>query len=536
MGLSARRIWEHINLGQPNPFEPITEDCIYWCEDHIDVVDTLCDPPTLTGLTLGQLLRREFEPEMLDDYEAFVDAADEFTSEWVEGLGEQLESFLGRRGRRGIPAAFLPADPDSCFGIQGLRSALAVWLNQRKTERKTAPEWLNQIGNLGNAGLSREELLLTGIESWLKSQTAPKLSGQALLEALRFEQMHISVRSVTQVRETQLDFEAPTEQTLAIKPVAMPQKKRGGKPVLRNRALGYRIEKREWTDLFGHTQYWSALTHKGTLLETAESSNGLCSTLAEAIELANTHAAALLPRLSSVGQWAAHRQTGGEQYREWAITLPTLHASFQSPHFEHRNLLIHVRSDVREDADGCKFLVLQEVQSDWAQAFRRQDAAEYDPSELIPRPPWAAEWPALAMKLVLLHAAHRGLSGVSWTDGEVQVRRWKGLGARGLRELYDRTLPREANRLLKPFRRQCESIDVFLPANYRVDPTETGYAVFGIDDELVAKCSSWGDVARAIPCGAIDELQTMCGIRIDASLRAALAGKGLYAWGNGIAS
>lgn len=48
-------------------------------------------------------------------------------------------------------------------------------------------------------------------------------------------------------------------------------------------------------------------------------------------------------------------------------------------------------------------------------------------------------------------AQHQGLDGVAWTRGAHQVFRHKGLGAKGLHELYDRTLPREVNRILKPF-------------------------------------------------------------------------------------
>ena len=38
-------------------------------------------------------------------------------------------------------------------------------------------------------------------------------------------------------------------------------------------------------------------------------------------------------------------------------------------------------------------------------------------------------------------AVHEGLDAVAWTRGAHQLIRYKGLGAAGLIELYDRTLP-----------------------------------------------------------------------------------------------
>ena len=53
--------------------------------------------------------------------------------------------------------------------------------------------------------------------------------------------------------------------------------------------------------------------------------------------------------------------------------------------------------------------------SDWAQIARRKlSAGDIDPDGPV-CPPFMKEWPALAMKLVFLHAAHQGLDAVAWT-------------------------------------------------------------------------------------------------------------------------
>lgn len=45
--------------------------------------------------------------------------------------------------------------------------------------------------------------------------------------------------------------------------------------------------------------------------------------------------------------------------------------SYQSPHWEQRNILAHLRVDDRIDADGGKVLFINEIQSDWAQSGRK---------------------------------------------------------------------------------------------------------------------------------------------------------------------
>lgn len=332
----------------------------------------------------------------------------------------------------------------------------------------------------------------------------------------------------------QLNFVPMHEGALIPSANSKARKALGARTILRERAMGYTIETREWADLFGRAQCWAAFTHQGELLTSTNAPQGLCTSLKEAMSLASVHAEASLPRVSSLGRWSEHRQTGGQHYREWLITLPYFHRTFYSTHFEHRNVLIHVRCDIREGDNGQNVLVLHEIQSDWAQHARKQTDQQSNSQTGIAQPPWSAEWPALALKLMLLHAIQQGVAAMAWTRAEVQVKRWNKLGAAGLRELYDRTLPRECNRLLQPFDRRCEEIDVFQPTNYCIDPSEDGYLVYDGNGKHIADCATWQEALCAIPCGSIDELQPMHGVRIDEALRLAITEKGLSAWGNGV--
>ncbi|MGH8115876.1 MAG: hypothetical protein ACREPJ_00980, partial [Rhodanobacteraceae bacterium] len=170
-----------------------------------------------------------------------------------------------------------------------------------------------------------------------------------------------------------------------------------------------------------------------------------------------------------------HALPGGENYRELLLTLPVkppdsiMHPDnpgrsryFQSPHFDERNVLAHVRMNDRIGPNGEKVLHVEEVQSDWHQqgrkngyvdaakpwdvfssktsevvahhadeesarrdALARGDAFDYDRNAHgVPDAPFKKEWPLLAMKRVLRYAAEHGYDRVTWTTGDQQAERY----------------------------------------------------------------------------------------------------------------
>lgn len=193
-------------------------------------------------------------------------------------------------------------------------------------------------------------------------------------------------------------------------------------------------------------------------------------------------------------------------------------------------MLAHVRCDLREGANGEQVLLLQEVQSDWAQDARRQIASG-DMNLDDGRPPFLKEWPALAMKLVLLHAAHEGLDAVAWTRGAHQAFRYKGLGATGLKELYDHTLPREVSRMIKPFGGACELLGVYVPTNFRIKQSENGYDVYTAENRLLGTASTLEDARQFVPEGAHELLYDVHGVRLPTAVRKAILDVGFPAWG-----
>lgn len=136
--------------------------------------------------------------------------------------------------------------------------------------------------------------------------------------------------------------------------------------------------------------------------------------------------------------------------------------AYHTSHFpEHANILAHVRFNERTDADGRRVLFLEEIQSDWHQAGRKQgygsralsaaEEAEYQSlhanrenlteaqgdryDELgarrlgkagVPDAPFKGtdEWAMLAFKRMVRWAAERGFDRIAWTTGAQQADRF----------------------------------------------------------------------------------------------------------------
>jgi hypothetical protein len=146
---------------------------------------------------------------------------------------------------------------------------------------------------------------------------------------------------------------------------------------------------------------------------------------------------------------------GGHDYREWLVSLPDYQRVFFGAHFYDHNVLVHVRTTTRTDNAGRTLLFIEEIQSDWHQSGKRHG---YDTSwwGQVANAPFKKEWPALAVKLMLIHASENGFAGIAWPRGEIQELRYmRELAA--IKQHYDRDIPQALNRLGKPFRCQVET-------------------------------------------------------------------------------
>jgi len=147
---------------------------------------------------------------------------------------------------------------------------------------------------------------------------------------------------------------------------------------------------------------------------------------------------------------------GGEDYREWILTLPDYRESYFTSHFTERNVLLHIRTKERHDNQGNRLLFIEEMQSDWhQQRSRKRGTSHYR----VPDAPFQKEWTLLAIKLVLQHAAEDGYDGIAWTPGSIQQMHFQ-CGMEWLLRLYDKVIPRHLEQLSRDWGGKVEKCHI----------------------------------------------------------------------------
>lgn len=170
-------------------------------------------------------------------------------------------------------------------------------------------------------------------------------------------------------------------------------------------------------------------------------------------------------------KYSQYTTPGGSNYRELLLKLPpknpaaaeqaeffpktTQHPDlYRSSHWQDPNVLAHVRFNERT-VGGQPTLFIEEIQSDWHQAGRKQgyrgavkttgqrentalhelaDALQPEPPghapaatahpEGVPDAPFKKTWPLLAMKRMIRWAVDNGYEQVAWTSGKMQAERY----------------------------------------------------------------------------------------------------------------
>ena len=379
--ISARRIWEHIRQRQINPFEAITARNANHPDTFVDVVDCSGNYEHYTGDTLADVRRGKISWLSLRRADALLDAMETpIAQQWLTGVHRLLVNHTKQRAVRNAPERFLPIDSSSPFGIRGLNAALSQWLSTHETERALADQWANRIHKLTQKGLKQEELEATSIEGILDCVMPDDvaITGKEVLAEIDFAPYRLSIIPVVDQMSRHTVW-VPAPAIDAIRRI---------KPRIKKRHPSTPQWRVEWDDLLGPANGWMAFPHRGEPVTSPERPSGLFDSPEEAKAGTNAHAATVLPRLTAKGNWAEFRLSGGKGYREWLVTLPHYPFSYFSNHFLHRNVLLHVRSDIREGANGESVLFVQEIQSDWAQQARREAQFSAVSKRSVPSPPW----------------------------------------------------------------------------------------------------------------------------------------------------
>ena len=537
-GLSARRLWEHTELGQVNVFEHAVNSREGQNDPgaFIDVVRIYANRPSLIGCTVSQWRAgahgtdhgAAFSPLMPDvDQSVAVKA-------FVQAVSNHLSVCAMRLATRNQHVEFLPKpQAGDLFGQPFIHSVLVRRLLSLGKARAGGRQWVKTVENYQKKGLRADELKRSGLVDALLAQEdkVGQIATDNVATMCNFSPMRLSVIPVVTDAKRQLRFApAPIRALKRAKKLPKAQAGQTRSVVQIDPVLGYRLEEIEHQALWGTESHWQAVTHDGRVVNNVSNQN-LLATVESAAALAASDASLRFPKRLALGRWGHLAWSGGKDYREWLVTLPYYPHSYFSPHFNVRNVLAHIRCDVRDGAEGERVLLIQEIQSDWAKDMRDAIGMLEADEEHEQFPPFWREWSALAMKLVLLHAAHQGLDAVAWTRGAHQAFRYKGLGAKGLAQLYDQVLPRDVNRLVKPFGCRCEDLGVFVPANFSIKQSEYGYDVYTAQSELLGAAPTLEDARQFVPNGAHELLYEVHGVRLSAETRRAMLSSGFPAWG-----
>ena len=537
-GLSAERIYEHFTYRQLNPFgRPASSVRTAGdAEELIDVIRFGGSSHSLVGLTLADLNDEALTVKVLGEFGDTIRLRrhNEFVRAMAANVLSGAMEFAERRATRNAPAPFLPAaNGEDRFRVPFLRSRLLEHLDAQSRAKAGAEQWAGTLRNLTGKGVRKEELERSGLFAFLagRRESSDSLSAQALSQAVDFSALRMSIVPAVEEAGIQLRFEhGPDRPVTKIKGEPKAQTGQSRQLHLVDSVLGYRIERVVHPALWGNDRHYQAVTYDGKVLRDRRTRRAIFDSPSAAMARAEEHAKLVLPKLLPSDHYLDFSWTGGEDYREWLITLPFYPESVYSSHFVLRNILAHVRCDLREGSEGEKVLMLQEIQSDWMQSMRRR-RADGEELDVFAQAPYLNEWPTLTLKLMLLHAAHSGRDALGWTLGEHQVRRYGGRGSQGLKELYDRTLPREARRVLAPLGLTCGSLDVYVPDNFTMRSVEDGFEVATADGEILGTAPSLEEARNLFPDGAREELYTVHGVRLSKAARTAILEKGFAAWG-----
>jgi hypothetical protein len=162
---------------------------------------------------------------------------------------------------------------------------------------------------------------------------------------------------------------------------------------------------------------------------------------------------------------------GGENYREVLLTLPDkleskdsiaqrmfgkgylalsdeerfavtpeyqkgMRERYKSTHWDQPNVLAHIRTNDRTDADGNRVLFVEEIQSDWGQERKKNlKMAEESGSQMVrqgvetktPNAPFIGKtegWLNLALKRIMVMAAEGGYDKVAFVNGKQSAERY----------------------------------------------------------------------------------------------------------------
>ncbi len=386
-------------------------------------------------------------------------------SDWTAGDREAFDAWLQQDTqvreidavRRRVVQDELPLVAQEFDYTEHLYSALKRRIERLDMRRASPHQWQQTLLNKRRYGIRDEELEWSGLLAFVSDAQRRGerfLSRETVLERIDFSPIRLSLSNeLASDKGCHLDFiEVKQSQSLnligAVRRIAGPAEVSVLRYVdtLHYYKVGYLKRRGGGSDA---SPQWFLLDTIGNLIPA--SGQALYFTSAQAaFRAAGEHAlqhVGLPVAYTTCSRYEHKTLCGGDDYREWLLTLPDYPISYYNKHYYERNLLLHFRTKQRRDLQGRRLLFVEEIQSDWHQSGAVKGYQNRWPGQLPPAP-FTKEWLGLALKLILLHAAREGYDGIGWALGEIQESHYQQTLS-PIRRLYDEEIPRFLKRLLR---------------------------------------------------------------------------------------
>ena len=257
----------------------------------------------------------------------------------------------------------------------------------------------------------------------------------------------------------------------------------------RHQSMGWSIVRTRYRDLITErTDWWGVLDEKGRFIRQHDYGFESPEDAMEFAELQISQHFAAWGKDHALAKWEHYSIPGGDGYREILVQLDDWPGNYEPRHYRTRNVLVHIRTSVRQASDGRRVLFLDEVQSDWHADLHAEIKPESRRRRETPPPdaPFRKEWPLLSMKLMVWWAQRLGVAGLAWSTPEMQHERWRGNGPP--ESLYRTILPGAASALAKTLSLSLGQAKLPVRTNSRrVDLGNDGWSVRGLDATQITK-------------------------------------------------
>ncbi len=446
------------------------------CWDYAPLIDVVwCEP----GLDTHRFTGRTAS-EWLADLRGRHSPDETRFKRWYEAVVQHFLQTLARR----------PRVPDNHYCIElavpPLVSSLPNTIRELGLKRASVDQWLATLRALTGKGIKPEELDESGVLVRLQRMPAKATLTQAEVLCL-IDLSHVIPKFASESRFGFVTKAGWSECCLRV-PVKNYKKHGlcgsqgdGSRYVIRyrHRALGWAVVRCRYSDLFTRQpDWWWVLDDKGKTISQPKVGFDASEDAIEYAELRINDRFSSLGRDHALLKWERYSLPGSDGYREILIQLDNWACTYKPRHFRTRNVLVHIRTGIRETDDGRRVLFLDEVQSDWhadLHAASRDESPQPNKVQ-TPSAPFRKDWPLLTLKLMLWWAQVLKLDGVAWSTPELQSARWRNYGPP--EALYRSALPDAARMIAKVLNLEMTQISMQVRSNTRlVELANDGWVV-----------------------------------------------------------